>query len=273
MGSSSDAQVMTPIGPGSNALVTGASAGIGAAFAREFARRGLDLVLVARRKERLNALAQELEHTFGVAAHVLTADLADPGAPEAIFAKMDDMGLRIDVLLNNAGFGVPGTLNEPKWQRHRDCLEVMAVAPAHLSYLFAPAMVSRGRGWIGNVSSLSAFVSPHAGGTLYYPVKAFVLNFSLAHHEELRGSGVHVTAICPGFTYTEFQKAAGGSVESVSPPKFLWLEPDEVARAGYRALERGDAVCIPGRMNRLVAFAFKLMPEALGRWLVRNNQR
>jgi len=251
------------------ALVTGASAGIGAAFAREFARNGFDLVLVARREERLAELAGEMAGTYGVRTHVLPADLSRPEAPEEIFAELAARGIRIDALVNNAGYGVPGDLDEVDWTRHRDCLQVMVTAPVHLAWLAAPGMVRRGRGYIVNVASLAGLLPPHAGGTLYYPVKAFVIKFSLAHGAELRDAGVHVTALCPGFTHTEFQEAAGGTVEKVEFPRFLWMDAEAVARQGFRAVMRGDPVCVPGWANRVIAAAFKYLPDRVGRWLVR----
>jgi len=251
------------------ALVTGASAGIGAAFAREFARNGFDLVLVARREDRLRALAREIEPAHGVRVHVLPADLADPGAPQQVIAAVREMSLPLAALVNNAGYGVPGELGDSDWARHRDCLQVMVDAPVHLAYLAAPEMAERGQGFIINVASLSAFLPPHAGGTLYYSVKAFLLKFSLAHAAELRRSGVHVTALCPGFTRTEFQTAAGGTVEAVTMPDFLWMDAAEVARQGYRAAMRGDLVCVPGWINRMIVLLFKYLPEGVGRWIIR----
>lgn len=251
------------------ALITGASSGIGAAFAREFARQGHDLVLVARREERLRSVASELAAAHGVTAHVLPADLADPAAPEMIVADLAARGIEIDALVNNAGYGVPGPLAASDWARHRDCLQVMVTAPVHLAYLLAPAMVRRGRGHILHVGSLSGLLPPHAGGTLYYPVKAFLIKFALAHGAELRPAGVRVTVLCPGFTRTEFQQAAGGTVEAVRMPGWMWSDPDEVARQGYRALMHGDPVCIPGLVNRLIAALFKYLPDRTGRWLVR----
>ncbi len=253
------------------ALITGASAGIGRAFAEEYAARGFDVVLVARREERLRELAAEIAGRSGVTAHVLPADLADPAVPDEILAWTTAQGIAIDALVNNAGFGVPGMLNDVAWDRHDGCIEVMARAPVRLSYLFAPGMAERGRGWIVNVASLAAFVPPHAGGTLYYPVKSFLLQFSLAHREEMRRHGVHVTASCPGFVETEFQQAAGGTVESVSFPRWLWIPAERVARAGIDAVERNKPISIPGRIDRLIAIAFKLMPGPLARWVVRGE--
>jgi short-subunit dehydrogenase len=262
-------------GPGTQrrgtALITGASSGIGRAFAREFARNGFDVVLVARREGPLREAAAQITGEFGVRALPHVLDLADPAAPTTIVGLLDRGGIEVDALVNNAGFGVPGMLSDVDWQRHADCIEVMARAPTHLCYLLAPGMAARRRGWIVNVSSLTAFLPPHAGGTLYYPVKAFMLNLSLALRAEVRRHGVHVTAVCPGFTETGFQEAAGGTVESVAFPRRLWLTAERVARAGYADVMRDRAICIPGTVNRMIALAFKLMPGALGRWIVRGD--
>lgn len=247
------------------ALITGASSGIGAAFAREFARRGFRVVLVARGEARLRAMAEEI----GDAATILPADLSDPAAAQAIIAELTRRGIEVDALVNNAGFGAPGLLTDLPWDRHEATLQVMVSAPVRLTYLLAPGMAARRRGWIVNVSSLSALLPPHAGGTLYYPVKSFLLQFSLAMREELRPAGVHVTALCPGFTETNFQQAAGGTVESVAMPRWTWTTPDRVAREGVEAVMRGQAIRIPGLINRLIALFFKLAPGALARRIVR----
>ncbi len=259
------------VGGGGAVLVTGASSGIGRAIAEAYACRGRDLVLVARRESPLREVAHILAAKHGVTTLTLTADLSDPATPERLWKDVQDQAIRIGTLINNAGFGVPGNLCDVDWERHRDTIEVMAVAPVHLTQIFAPAMVERGQGEIINVASLSALLPPHAGGTLYYPVKSFLYQFSLAMREELRPSGVHVTALCPGFAETGFQKAAGGTVESVAFPRWMWSRPEDVARAALSAVERNKAVCIPGLVNKIIAAGFKLMPGPLGRWVVRGG--
>lgn len=253
------------------ALVTGASSGIGRAFTEALAARGHDLVIVARRAPRLEEVAAEIARAYGVTVTPWPGDLADPETPARLFAEVQAQGIEIDILVNNAGFGVPGMLVEVDWPRHRACLEVMTAAPVHLAYLFGPPMMARGWGRIVNVSSLSALLPPHAGGTLYYPVKSFLLQFSLAIREEMRAGGVQVTALCPGFTETGFQAAAGGTVESVAFPRVLWSKPQTVANAALDAVEADRAICIPGVVNKAIGLAFKLMPGALGRRLVRGE--
>ena len=164
---------------------------------------------------------------------------------------------------------MPGELLDIAWSRHRNCLEVMAAAPVRLVHLFAPAMMERGKGSIINVASLSALLPPHAGGTLYYPVKSFMLQFSLAMREELRPHGITVSAVCPGFTETGFQQAAGGTVESVAFPRALWSSPEDVAEAAIAAARRNKAICVPGLVNKVIAIFFKLVPGPIGRRIVR----
>jgi short-subunit dehydrogenase len=266
---SGSSQTKPKDGKGRVALVTGASSGIGEAFARVLARNGFDLVLVARREDRLRALAQDLEGAFSIETHVMPADLADPATPQRLFDELTAANLHVDFLVNNAGYGMPGFLDKAAWDRHRDYLEVMAIAPVHLAYLAAPAMAERGYGRIINVGSVSGLLPPHAGGTLYYPVKSFLIKFSLAHGAELRSASVHVTALCPGFTRTNFQQASGGSVEAVTMPDFMWMDAEAVAARGYRAVMRGDPVCVPGWANRALVGLFKYLPENVGRWIIR----
>ncbi len=254
---------------GGCAVITGASSGIGKALAFGFARRGTDLALVARRGALLEALAADLRDRHGVDVIVVEGDLAMPETPERLFETLRERVTMVDVLVNNAGFGVPGNLTDVEWSRHRNCLEVMTAAPVRLVHLFAPGMVERQKGSIINVASLSALLPPHAGGTLYYPVKSFMLQFSLAIREELREHGINVSAICPGFTETDFQRAAGGTVESVAFPRAFWSSADDVAEAAIAAVRTNRAICIPGIMNKVIAAFFKLAPGPVGRWAVR----
>ena len=248
------------------ALITGASAGIGAALAREYARRGVPLVLTARREERLQALAAELRDR--VAVEVIAADLADPAAPAWLHAQTQARGLAIGHLVNNAGYGVPGRYLADDWKVHADFLQVMVTAVAELTHRYLPEMERRGHGRILNIASLAGLAPPSAGHTLYGAAKSFVIRFSQSLALESKPRGVHVTALCPGFTYTEFHDVNGMRERISRLPKWLWLDAATVARLGVDAVERGDARCITGGANRFIAGLTKVLPERVAMALV-----
>lgn len=257
---------MTHPSPPAHALVTGASSGIGADIAREYARRGKPLVLTARRVEKLEALAAELSPQ--VPCVVLAADLADPAAPAQLFAQTQARGLFVDTLVNNAGFGVPGRYAGVEWQAHADTLQVLLVAVARLTHLYLPAMEAAGRGRILNVASLAGLVPPTAGHTLYGPTKAWLIRFSETLDQECRDRGVFVTALCPGMTYTEFHDVNGMREKVDKLPKGIWLTSAEVARLGVEAVEAGVPRVITGRSNKLIAALSKYLPDRLVRALL-----
>ena len=260
-------------GQGRTALVTGASAGIGAAFAREFARHGFDLVLVARRESRLQAMAKDLKRAHGINATVLVADLSNRDAPEQLWEQISERHLTVDALVNNAGFGVPGDFRHQAWQRHADFLQVMVTSVVHLSHLAEPGMSERGYGRILNVASLAGLIPPTAGHTLYGAAKRFVISFSEALAREHEGDGVHVTAVCPGFTYSEFHDVLGNRKEVQTLPTFMWMDADSVARLGYAACDEGRSVAVTGRVNRAIAAAFSVLPGSIGRALMERPAR
>ncbi|MFO0394613.1 MAG: SDR family NAD(P)-dependent oxidoreductase [Lysobacteraceae bacterium] len=253
------------------ALVTGASSGIGAEIAREYARRGKPLVLVARRADRLEALAAELRPQ--VRGEVIAADLADPAAPARLVAECEARGLRVDTLVNNAGFGVPGRYLAKDWATHQASLQVLLVAVCELSHRFLPAMEAEGHGRILNVASLAGLVPPTGGHTLYGPTKAFVIRFSETLAKEVGPKGVNVTALCPGMTYTEFHDVNGMRPHVSRLPRALWMTADEVVAQGLEAVERRRASFIPGRINRLIALAARLLPRPLVRAAVASRAR
>ena len=246
------------------ALITGASAGIGAAIARVFAANGFDLVLTARRADRLESLAAELRAGHGCTAHVIAADLADPAAPARIFDEVTRSGLVIDALVNNAGYGLPGRYLGVSWNDHRDFIQVMVTAVAELCYRFAPAMAERERGWIINVASVAGLVPGSAGHTLYGAAKSLVIRFSESLARELLPLGVHVTALCPGFTYSEFHDVNDMRRQVSQLPKWMWMDADTVARQAYDAVMRGDVVYVNGRMNRATVSLSRHAPD----WLI-----
>ena len=255
-----------PSRPRPTALVTGASAGIGAALARIHAEKGWDLILTARRERPLQALADELALT-GAASTVLPEDLSDPAAPRRLFDAVAERGLSVDGLINNAGFSrTAGFLNTDP-AAHRAMIQVMLAAPVELARLFAPGMVERGHGRILNVASLAGQMPATGGDTLYGPIKSFLIKASQGLHLELRGTGVHVTALCPGYTLTEFHDA-NGTREAVSSayPAWMWQTAEHVARAGYEACEANRPKVTPGIMNNVLAGLAKHLPDrvALG---------
>jgi short-subunit dehydrogenase len=256
--------------PGSTALVTGASAGIGLELSRVLAAHGHDLVLVARRRDVLDRVAAELSGRHGVAVTVLPADLADPDAPVGIHRELRERGIAIDILVNNAGFGLRGTFAEMDEQRIGDMLQVNVSALTLLTRLFLPGMVQRGRGRVLQLASTAAF-QPGPLMAEYYATKAYVLSFSQAIAEELRQSGVTITALCPGPTRTEFADVAGMQSSRLFGAAFVMTARD-VAEYGYRAMMRGRRVAIPGVVNRLVAFSTRLAPRRLSTAVARMAQ-
>ncbi len=253
-------------------LITGASAGIGAAFARAYAAQGRDLALTARRADRLRALADELRARHGTESLILPADLADPEAPERILNQLQAQGRAPDGLVNNAGYGGGGAL-AGDWRVHADFLQVMVRAPVQLARLAAPGMAARGYGRVLNVASLAGLVPPVRGQGLYGAAKAFLIEASRALHLELRGAGVHVTALCPGLTRTEFHATAGMTRAAASAPAWMWQSADMVAAAGLRACEANAPVCVPGALNRTAAALFRVLPDSAGMALMARVSR
>ncbi|THD09035.1 SDR family NAD(P)-dependent oxidoreductase [Metallibacterium scheffleri] len=243
------------------ALVTGASAGIGAAFARDLAAQGCALVLTARRSERLQSLAAELRQAYGTRCEILPADLADPTAPANLCAQLDAHGIGIDLLINNAGYGVPGTFDASPWPRHADFIQVMMTAPTELAHRLLPGMRARGWGRIVNVASLAGLVPGTAAHTLYGASKAYLIHFSQSLGQENGARGVHVCALCPGFTWSEFHDVSGARAQVARMPRWMWMDAAHVVREGLAAAERGDLVYVPGRINRGIKTLFKLLPD------------
>jgi short-subunit dehydrogenase len=250
-------------------LVTGASSGIGEAFARLYAQRGCDLVLTARREDRLRRLADDLAAAHGVAARVIVADLSDPVAPESIAAALPRAP---DVLVNNAGYGLPGVYAETCWEDQQAFLQVLLTAVCDLTHRLLPGMIERGHGRIINVASLAGLVPGGPGSTLYGATKAFLVGFSESLNIETAGTGVHVTALCPGFTWSEFHDA-NGARERVNRnvPRWAWQDAETVARAGMRAVEANRAVCTPGLANKAVALLARLTPDPWALALMRSQ--
>ena len=242
-------------------LVTGASAGIGEAFARLYARQGHDLVLTARRAERLEKLAEELRELHDTDVQVVPADLAEPGAVDRIIAAVEARGRDVDVLINNAGYGLPGGYAETAWSDQHAFLQVLLTSVCEMTHKLLPGMLSRGYGRIVNVASLAGLIPGMPSHTLYGPTKAFLVRFSQGLHGETLGTGVHVTALCPGFTWSEFHDVNGTRQETSKIPKWMWLDADTVAELGWRAVEADHAVRVTGAPNKLIAAICKVVPD------------
>jgi Short-chain dehydrogenases of various substrate specificities len=247
-------------------LVTGASVGIGFELARVFARNGFDLLLVSRRPDALEAVAGRLEGEFKVRASTFAADLRDPDSPQRLFDHCLNEKLAIDVLVNNAGIGFGGEFGEGDVNRQLDIIRVNVAALTHLTGLFLPQMMLRRAGRILNVASTAAF-QPGPLMAVYYASKAYVLSFSEALAEELRNTGVTVTALCPGPTKTEF--AAAAEIENTRLFASVVAAASDVAEFGYEATMEGKRVAIPGMMNKIVAQSNRFAPRIVATKLVR----
>ena len=251
------------------ALITGASSGIGAVFARELAAREHDLLLVARRREPLQALADELQARHGISAEVLLADLADETGVARVEARVAEIGA-LGMLVNNAGFGASGKFVEADFDKLLDMIHVHVLVSVRLCRAALPGMIAQGSGGIINLASLAAFL-PLAGSLTYSATKAYLLIFSRGLQAELEGTGVKVQALCPGFTVTGFHTPPGVvNIGSFRVPRWMWMEADKVVAASLKALEWGRVVCVPGLKNRLLlALMRSPIPSLLSRTLSR----
>ncbi len=244
------------------ALVTGASAGIGAEFCRQLAAQGYQLVLVARRADRLQAIADELRRAFDTRSLIITADLSRKDASEAIVGRLAQENIDVEYLVNNAGYGLPGSFHIPDWQQHADFIQVMMTAVCELTWRLLPGMHQRGRGYIVNVASIAGLLSPTAGHTLYAASKAFLIKFSQSLALENLQTGVKVCALCPGFTYSEFHDV-NGTREMISKlPGFLWLQAGDVVATTLRTMsaEQVRTVLIPGGQYKTIEFIERHLP-------------
>jgi short-subunit dehydrogenase len=251
------------------ALVTGASGGIGYELALLLARDRYDCILVARSRDKLSALATRLEADFGVTTLVLAKDLSKPSAVDEIYEEVTAAGMKVDVLVNNAGFPVFGLFSETALEAELEMLQVNVVALTQLTKLFLKGMVERRYGRILNLASTAAF-EPGPLMAVYYASKAYVLSFSEALANELRGTGVTVTALCPGPTRTGFQKR--GVMEDSRLVQGRIADAESVALAGYRGLIAGKAIVIPGFTNKLIPWVVRVSPRGVVTRVVRRMQ-
>jgi short-subunit dehydrogenase len=241
------------------ALITGASSGIGEAFAKRLARDGRHLALVARRGDRLQALATDIQREHGVTAHCIAMDLTKPGAGRELSDEVERRGLAVDWLVNNAGFGTQGRIDRLPVEKELEEIQLNVAALVDLTGRFTPAMVQRGRGAVINISSVGGF-APGPYMATYCATKAFVLSFTEAIATELRETGVKVLCVCPGFTRTAFQDVA--AVDATSIPSFAWMSAEDVADQAVRAVGRGP-VLVNGFMNGVMVRMMRFMPHAL----------
>ena len=256
----------------STALITGASSGIGAEIARELARRGHGVTLVARREGRLRELAGEIARSSAVRAEVIAADLGDPVERGRVAAAVSALGLEVEILVNNAGFGDSGKLSRSDRQRLVAMVELNCAALLDMQARFSRGMADRGRGAIINVASTAAF-QPIPGTATYAATKAFVLSLSEATSSELKGDGVTVTALCPGPVKTEFVRVAGVDGAEKRLPGVFWTDVGEVARSAVDGADRGKRVVVPGLINRASALSGQHSPRMLALPLVKRLWR
>jgi short-subunit dehydrogenase len=248
------------------ALVTGASSGIGEELARVHAEHGGDLVIVARRRDRLEAMKAELEKTHGITVYVLAQDLTQTDAPRRIFDELQSRGVAVDILINNAGLGYLGLFNEQDWSRNEDMIKINILALAALTRLFLPPMIERRSGRVLNIASMAGFV-PGPNHAVYYASKAFVISLSEAIANELEGTGVTVTVLCPGPVDTEFTRRS--EMKGVRLLKHKASARD-TAQAGYNAMLKGKTVVVPGPVSKLTIHGLlRLSP----RWLTTRISR
>jgi short-subunit dehydrogenase len=243
---------LPPPDPNATCLVTGASSGIGTEIARALAKRGHGIALVARRKERLEELADELRTSHGVRVEALACDVSRQDERERMLAELEELGLTVEVLVNNAGVGTSGRFHELDTAQELEMMRLNCEAVVALCGAFVPGMVERGRGALLNVASTAAF-QPLPTEATYAATKAFVLSFTEALHGDLAKTGVVATALCPGPVKTEFMEGPGIEEAAATLPSFMWVDAEVVAEQGVKALERGLRIAVPGVANRVGA--------------------
>ena len=263
---------LPPPSDSSIALVTGASSGIGAAIARELARRGHALALAARREERLRELAAALEGEHGTRVQAIMADVGSETGRDRLAAALGEQGLEVDILVNNAGFGAFGSAHRLERERQLEMVRLNCEAVLDLQLRYSAAMVERGRGAILNVASTAAF-QPLPGSACYAATKAFVLSLTEATHAELARRGVTATALCPGPVRTEFVEIAGADEAQSKLPGPFWTPVEQVAREAIEGLESGKRVVTPGLFNRAGAFGGQHVPRAVALPLINRARR
>ncbi|HEY0601788.1 MAG TPA: SDR family oxidoreductase [Herpetosiphonaceae bacterium] len=245
---------------GRTALVTGASSGLGVDFARHLAARGCNLILVARRENQLRAVQEEIRRRYGVDVQIIPMDLATDDAPQALYDQIKAAGKQVDVLINNAGYGLYGQFTEIEWEREKNMLELDIITLMHLTKLFVKDMVARNFGFILLVSSIGAY-QPSPLYASYSAAKSFVLNFGEALSYELRKTNVRCTVISPGITATEFLKVSGQQASLYQ--RLAMMKSEDVTRIGIESMLKGKPSVVPGRLNTLSVWSNRLLPRRL----------
>ena len=244
------------------ALITGASSGIGEAFAQALAAKGTDLILVARSEDKLRALAKQLHELHSRRVEVVTADLSLAGSAAKVHAATEALGMKVDLLINNAGFGTVGSFLNQDPERERQEVLLNAAAVVDMTHAFLPAMVERGRGGIINVASVASF-QPLPYMAVYAATKAFVMSFSQGVRGEVRGKGVKVLALCPGPVDTPFFEATGNKKLRSTVPKATLMSAESVVKDALRAFKAGRSVAVPGIANKLMTSSVRFVPRDL----------
>jgi len=254
----------------STALVTGATAGIGAAYAKLLAKEGFDLVLVARDLPRLKGVAKELSKLYKIKAETIKADLTKPAQLAKVEKRLANNSKPIEVLVNNAGFGIKESFIDTQIEKEQELLDVLVTAPLRLTHAVLPGMIKRNNGIIVNVSSVASWI---AGGT-YSAAKSYLTVFTEYLHTELKGTNVNISALCPGFTRTEFHQR--GKMRMSGLPNFMWLTVDQVVAQSWKYAKAGKVICIPGWQYLILSTVARIAPRPLVRKLgmgVRRRQR
>jgi len=247
------------------ALITGAANGIGHELAKILIRDSYDLILIDKDRDKLEEIKQRWENESDQTVKIIPKNLSFPGAAHEIFKEVKSWNIPVDVLINNAGFGTFGLFTETDWERETEMINLHVLATTQLTKLFLKEMIKRNYGNIMNTSSLAAFL-PGPLMAVYYASKAYLLSFTQAIANEVKGTGVSITVLCPGLTKTNFQKTVGGDKAKI---KWTWTTPDKVAQYGYKAMQKGKVVAIPGFVNLTVAKLSRIVPGSISAKIVR----
>ena len=244
-------------------LITGASSGLGKDFASLYAEKGYDLVLTARRESNLRSIASDLTSKYNISVAIIPADLGEPQYPYKIFNFCEESNIKIDILINNAGYGLTGEFDKISWEEHDTFINVLSTSAIALTRLFLPSMIDRKYGRVVNVSSVAAFAPYTNSGGMYIATKLMLLKFSEMIHNDYKSRNIYSCAVCPGFTHTEFHKDMKEFKSSI--PSFMWMDSRKVVEQAYEASMSGKEIIINGWIYKILVFFMKITPK----WLVK----